>query len=430
MSKPTSSKLSVLFSLLSLSFSVAAQVNKNDSDLDALDLKPEPVKERPSKTQPIRLAAELVVGQSKYQYGLGQDDNQRASLDFRFAGRLAANWRAVFSDRLDYSRPSIGDRTINTLREAFVGWQDESATTTVEFGRINLRTGSGYGYNPSDFFRDGSLRTSTTLDPIALRDSRMGSVALRAQKLWSGGGLSLVVSPKLASTPDLDGLSLDLGSTNHSTRVQMGWSADLAYGVSAQILAFKQSNEGARVGGNVTALIGDSLVAHFEASHGSEINLLSRLQPSATPPSARRSASRFATGVTAALPGSLSVTAELQHNGYALSEDEWVRFASAAGPAGLGAYLQAADRLQDLASRRALLIYATKKGLGIKGLDLTGLVRMNTADRSRLVWVELRQRLGSTDVALQWQRLQGSSLSEFGVIPLRSSLQLVVTVRL
>ena len=38
---------------------------------------------------------------------------------------------------------------------------------------FNLRFGPGYGYNPTDFFRDGSLRVLTTADPFALHEIRL-----------------------------------------------------------------------------------------------------------------------------------------------------------------------------------------------------------------------------------------------------------------
>ena len=57
---------------------------------------------------------------------------------------------------------------MNSLREAYLSWQPASGASILEAGRINLRYGPGYGYYPTDFFRDGSLRTSTTADPLAL----------------------------------------------------------------------------------------------------------------------------------------------------------------------------------------------------------------------------------------------------------------------
>lgn len=410
----------------------AGSEKKKDSELDALELAPElpkaketPVGSKAPKSS--RVVIEAAAGRSDLRFGLGHEDSHRASIDWRYATRLGPQWRAVVSDRLDYLKPATGDRAINTLREAYLGWQSDDAAHAVELGRINLRTGPGYGYNPSDFFRDGSLRTSTTLDPIALRDYRMGTVAVRAQRLWSGGGLSLILAPKLEDQPSREGTSLDLGSTNHSHRVQLGWSQDLAGGLSIQLLGFKQSGERGRIGANMTSLIGDSVVLHVEAAHGRERSLADRVFMSPRP--TLRSATRATAGLTAALPAGVSFTAEYQYNGHALSEREFQGVVSTGGPAAAGAYLLEADRLQDLAARRAILLYLAKKDLGIKGLGLTSFVRLNADDRSRLMWAELRQALGAFDVALQWQQLGGKDVSEFGVLPLRRSWQLVLSFR-
>ena len=76
-----------------------------------------------------------------------------------------------------------------------------------------------------------------------------------------------------------------------------------------------------------------------------------------------------------------------------------------------------------------MLIYATKKNLGVKNLDLTALVRLNVDDDSYLAWVELRYQWAQAELALQWLQLQGNALTEFGTVPTRRSVQLVGTYR-
>jgi hypothetical protein len=71
------------------------------------------------------------------------------------------------------------------------------------------------------------------------------------------------------------------------------------------------------------------------------------------------------------------------------------------------------------------MLYATQKGLGLKQLDLTGFVRTNAVDRSRLVWAELRYHWDRFDLALQAQRSSGDARSEFGLMPYRQVLQLL-----
>src|SRR5207244_12924542 len=130
------------------------------------------------------LCVEGMVGIGDLRDGSGTRDLRRLSLDFMHASPFATGWRAVLSDRLDHMRPSDGAAdTINSLREAYVSWQPQSASTVVDAGRVNLRYGPGYGYNPTDFFRDGALRTITSIDPFALRENRLGTVVARGQRL-------------------------------------------------------------------------------------------------------------------------------------------------------------------------------------------------------------------------------------------------------
>jgi hypothetical protein len=80
---------------------------------------------------------------------------------------------------------------------------------------------------------------------------------------------------------------------------------------------------------------------------------------------------------------------------------------------------------QELGSRRAWLVYASQKDLGLKQLDLTAFVRVNPIDDSRLAWAELRYHWPRFDAALQWQRGSGDARSEFGFMPYRQVIQLV-----
>ena len=87
----------------------------------------------------------------------------------------------------------------NNLGCLVLCWQPEGGSSIFDFGRINVRGGPGYGYNPTDFFRDGSLRVITSADPFALRQNRMGSVMLRAQPPSMSGKSTLQLSHFLPS---------------------------------------------------------------------------------------------------------------------------------------------------------------------------------------------------------------------------------------
>lgn len=391
-----------------------------DAELDALSLESAPAA-APQASRNAKLFVEGAVGDASQRYQTNSRDIWRASMDFSYSARLAQGVRGVVSDRLDHIYPTDAgaDASVNSLREAYLSWQPEGANTIVELGRINLRHGPAYGYNPTDFFRDGSLRTLTTANPFALRENRLGTVMVRGQHLWSGGSLSIAYSPKMAEQPSADGWSLDLGSTNNRDRTLLALNTQFSQTVSSQWLAYKESGLSAAVGASLTALLSNAAVAHVEWSRGTEPDLLSRALVSSSPAVTRN---RFAGGLTYTTLGKLSVTGEYQYNGFAIHQSDW---------ANLGAnqvtYLMHAQRLQELSPRQAYLVYVTQRSLGHKDVDLTAFLRLNADDHSRLGWVELRRHWTNFDVALQWQQHIGDATSEYGILPDRRVVQVLGT---
>lgn len=399
-------------------------------DDDALSLQAPAAEQAGDKSTPaaadrtMRLFAEGAIGRLQRRGGLSDTDTRRLSIDYSQTFKPAPGWRAVLSNRFDDVHPAgPGERSsANSLREAYVGWQDEGGSTLVEFGRVNLRLGPAYGFNPTDYFRDGALRAVTTADPLALRENRLGTVMLRAQRLWAGGGLMVALAPKLADAPSDAPVSLDLGATNRHNRGLVAWSGKAGERVNWQLLAFGEQGRGPQLGANLTALLSDAAVAHAEWSRGSEPDRLPYALGTAAPSHHRQ---RLAAGLTYTTSTRLAITAEYAYNGAAPNRATWNSVGATGGVEALGAYLLDAQTRQDSASRSAWLIYATQKSLGLKNLDLTGFVRVNAQDHSRFTWLELRYHWDRFDAAVQWFGAQGRALSEYGVIPNRQSLQLL-----
>jgi len=405
-----------------------APVLAADADTDALNLESAPTAEAPAPRD-TRVFVEAVAGSAPQRYQSDSRSLGRLSLDFSHSARLAPGLRAVISDRVDYNDPKIAgtDATVNSLREAYLSWQPDSGSTVVEFGRINLRYGPGFGYNPTDFFRDGSLRTLTTANPFALRENRLGSVMLRAQRLWTDGSLSVAYSPKLAEQPSPDGWNLDLGATNNRDRAVVALGTQFSQRISSQLLVYKEAGMSPTVGASLTALVSDAAVAHVEWTNGSEPDLMSRaLVSPGVAPTDTVNRNRFVAGLTYTTASKLSVTAEYQYNGFALSQADWAKLGATA-PAAQFAYLLEAQRRQELAPQNAYLIYVTQKSLGLKNLDLTAFLRVNVADNSQLIWAELRHHWSKFDLAVQIQQHIGGPASEYGVLPDRGVVQVLGT---
>lgn len=392
-------------------------------DEDALNLQAAPEAAATSTSSPTRTFVEGALAHTQQRYGLPAVNGYRLSVDLTYAASLGAGWRLGFSDRFDHVHRVDGDDSMNrnSLREAFAGWQDDKGDWTVDFGRINVRNGPGYGYNPTDYFRDHALRSFTSADPIALRDNRLGTVMLRAQRLWSGGSIALALAPKLADAPSDSSLSLDLGATNSTNKALLTLNAKASERVSGQVLLFSRQGRSPQWGFNGTALVSDAIVAHVEYSRGRDTVLLSEMAGSPEP---ARMRARAVAGMTVSSGTGLSVTGEYEYNGAGAGRSTWDQ-AALAGSSVLGAYMLEAQARQESASRGAWLVYASQKDFLTKSLDLTGFVRVNANDHSQLGWVQLRRHWERMDAAVQWQWTRGDALSEYGVLPFRQSLQLL-----
>ena len=393
----------------------------DDTDALALESAPEPAQK--AVARPLRIYVEGAVGRIAQRYGLPDLDMRRLSLDLNWSAKLSDQWRATLSDRLDDIHPAEpGARsTLNSLREAYVSWQDDAGQNMAEFGRIKLRNGPAYGYNPTDYFRDGALRAITTVDPFALRENRLGTVMARYQRLWGGGGVSLALAPKLADAPSDQSFSLDLGATNRRNRGLASWSAQFSDRLSGQVLAYAEQDKSPQLGASMTALLSDATVGFVEFSRGRDDDLFSAAVSGVTRQTTRN---RLSAGATFTTSTRLAVTAEYEYNGFAPDRAAWDAGASA-GLNAYGRYLLASQARQDIASRSAWLLYATQKSAFFKSLDLTALLRINAEDYSRLGWVELRYHWPSVDGALQWQTTHGRGFSEYGLVPYRQSLQVL-----
>jgi len=341
-------------------------------------------------------------------------DTQRVSIDIRYDHSFSPQWRVFLADRLDLRRPARSgeDNGINTLKEAYLGWRAQPATL-LDLGRINVRNGVAMGYNPTDYFRAGALRSIVSIDPASLKENRQGSVMLRGQRLWEGGSVTALYSPELKSRPSADGLSLDVGATNNRNRGLVALSQKIGRSVTPQLLLYREEGLPTQLGFNLTGLIDDATVAHVEWSGGRGPSLLAQAQPLR---SDRAWRNHLSAGLTHTTPDKLSLTMEYHHNSAGLDEAEWNALRRGP-PAIYGLYRSRVHAAQELPTRQALFFYATWEDALTSRLDLSAMHNLDLTDSSRRTWLEARYHVGDFEYAVQWQRSSGRPLSNFGALP-------------
>ncbi|MCV2367760.1 hypothetical protein [Roseateles oligotrophus] len=376
------------------------------------------------------LAVEAGLGAATERAG-GRDLNtntERLSLDLQLDRALGAGWRGAFSNQLDLRwQGGFGERSaINTLREAYLSWQPQP-DRALDLGRINARHGVALGYNPSDYFRSGAVRSIVAIDPASLKKNRQGSVMLRGQTLWADGSLSALASPKLTEQAASDAdFSLNAGATNCSNRWLLLLSQRLAEGINPQWLLFGEEGQSPQLGFNLTGLLGQATVAYVEWSGGRSASQLAQALAAQGAANDQAFRSRYAGGLTYTSADKLSLTLEYNFNGGGMSQAVW----RALPHVSAAAYVQYRRWVQDrfdMPTRHVLFAYASwQDALAQPNLDFNAMLRHNLDDHSRLGWVEARYHWPETDLALQYQRNQGGPGSEFGALPQARLLQVLL----
>jgi opacity protein-like surface antigen len=417
-------------SLVAIGCSVvcAASVAADAPDEDALSLadKAEPAKR---STSEWRAFGEVAWDRTSLRDGGESIDVGRLSLDLRYDGALGRGVRGVLSNRLDATR---GDReprqhNVNTLREAYLSAQLQPQTI-VDIGRVNVRNGVAYGYNPTDFFKAGALRSIVSLDPAVLRENRQGTFAIQGQQLWDAGSMSAAWSPDLGkSRPSDAALSLDTGATNARQRWLVTATHRLGASFAPQLLAYGGQGLATQAGLNISSSVSDSTVLFFEGAAGRSTGLTVRALDTSGP---RRSQRQAAAGLTHTTALNLSLTVEAEYDSAAPSREEWRTF-TAASPLNALLLLGYAEQQQALPTRHALFIHAKWQDALTPGLDLLGFIRHDGETSSQVGWLETRYRWRrDVEFALQWLRFSGSRSSIYGSMPQSTNLTLAARMYL
>ncbi|MFZ6848914.1 hypothetical protein [Undibacterium sp. RuRC25W] len=399
---------------------------QDDPDISAL-LVANQMPDVVEKASNWRIFSEAAAGGGVLRSNSSTQQSQRLSFDVQYDGTLAQGWRAILSDRLDINWPAQipGQNSINTVKEAYLIWQMQN-DILLDAGRINVRNGVATGYNPTDFFRNGALRSIVSADPSSLKEDRQGSVMLRAQKLWDGGSVTALFSPKLAEQANNASFSLDIGATNSQNRWLVALSQKMAEGWAPQFLLFKSEQLPTQIGMNLTTLVNDATVAYVEWSGGRSPSLLAQAyqQQGLYFPDTSAFRNRTSVGLTYTTENKISVTTELEYNGGALDQNKWD--ALQRGPLAIyGQYRNYLQTVQEAPTARAIFVYASWQDALLNHLDLSAMSRFDAVDSSRMSWLEARFHFSHAEFALQWQRNSGNRLSDYGVATKMQSWQLM-----
>jgi hypothetical protein len=384
---------------------------------------------------------------------------ERVLLDLRREWRLAHDVGLTYSGRLNLrAEDGLGfpnhENVTNDLREAFASWEPFEQTF-IDAGRINLKSGVALGFNPTDFFKTRAVVEPLSVDPVALREDRLGTLMLRAQRVWAGGSVTAAYAPAVTgasaiyTNANLRSFDPMLDRTNALDRWLLKGSVDLPDGFSPELLAYHDNGQ-TRWGANLTENIGQSVVAYAEWSGGPRENLIGNAlrygRATGTLPAAAAGVlpdhepvgfrNELAAGAsyTTELP-KITFNLEFHYNqaGFSGADwDNWFRIGRRSGGSSRIAsalwYIRnyAVDQ-QELISRDFVFLRADWVDAFVPKLELTGFVDADLLDGSRRVQLSADYYLSDRwTVGALVLVDAGARHSDFGSLPQAGSVLLKV----
>jgi hypothetical protein len=379
---------------------------------------------------------------------------ERVFVDVRREWRAGPRLMLTFSDRVnvraehDLAFPSQ-QNVINDWREGFVSWEVFD-NTYVDGGRINLKSGAALGFNPTDFFKTRAVVEPLSSDPSVLREDRLGTFMLRAQRIWPGGAMTVAFAPAIShispiySNTNLPSVGPSFDRTNARARLLVKGSLNLAADFSPELLVYHEGDR-TRFGLNATRGIGQNVVAYAEwtggaapgviddaLAYGRDTRVLPVGAPSVLPDD---SASSFredlSIGGSFSTKPKLTLNVEYHFHQAGFDKRDWGRWFMA-GEGTTRASLAAGelwfirsyalDR-QDPVTRHSLFARVDWVDAFIRHLELTGFVNMDMYDRSSLAQLAADYFASRKwTVGVQASVNIGGASADFGSLPQRGSL--------
>ena len=338
-------------------------------------------------------------------YSHGSPWGNRTSFDAYDQWRLAPGLQLTYSDRFSATfSDGVGfpeEAVRNDLREAYLTWEPVPLTY-VDAGRINLRNGVAYGFNPTDFFRARTTVAQASADPLAQRENRLGTFMLRAQHVFDGGTVGFVYAPKLHTPAPVgavaDWIDPKIDQTNADDRFLASLSFELEE-FSPQVLVYHAAGR-TKLGLNISHPVGNAIIAYASWAGGVAPNVTADaiafgkrtgvVPPVVTAPDTRRSF-RNELSLGASWTGSAKVTvvAEYHFNEAGFSKQDWRDwFATGTDPqaASLAWYVRgyAGDLQTPQSQHEAFLWTSVTDVFHIPQLSMGGFVMTDLMDGSGL----------------------------------------------
>ncbi len=358
-----------------------------------------------------------------------------------YSGRLTAR----FQEGLGYSRTK---NLTHDLREIYASVEPRPREY-VDVGRINVKSGVALGFNPTDLFKARAVVDPLTADPSALREDRLGTLMIRAQRVGEGGSLAAAYAPKVAdpapvaAIPDR-GLRPLFDHTNGADRWLVKASAQLGGGFNPEAVLHHESGR-TKIGLNLTESVGQASVVYLEWSGGRRLGIVDEAlafarQTSTIPAAApnvmsqggdERFMSQVAVGASYTSENKITFNLEYHYNEAGFSRADWSRwFALGDGqPASSPTARQlwyirayASDRQEPL-QQHAVFLRMNWVDFLVPKLELTGFVLADARDGSTLL--QLGADYARTDL---WSfgvlagGTAGGKHSNFGSLPREASI--------
>jgi hypothetical protein len=339
---------------------------------------------------------------------------ERALLDVRKEWHVDDHLRIAYSGRLNLrAGEELGfpshENLSNDLREAYLSWEPRERLF-LDVGRINLKSGVALGFNPTDFFKTRAVVEPLSVDPVVLREDRLGTLMLRAERVWDGGSLTAAYAPAVAADSpiytsyNLPSFDPMLGRTNAHDRWLLKGSFDVAAGVSPELLAYASAGR-VRFGANLAENVGQSVVTYLEWSGGRQgtasgdalaFGRLTGTLPAAAAavlpglaPVGFRNQLAVGASYTTALPR-ITFNLELHYDEAGFSGTDWDQWFRSGSGAAAGSPLAAAlwyirsyaNDQQQLISRRFAFLRMDWVDALVPKLEVTGFVDTDLTDGS------------------------------------------------